>query len=86
MSELEPQDTKFSTITANVDDETAEKICRMYVERMMHPATVSLFDQLLDEGADIQYALYRAVINQSIIASLLEDLDKPGHPIPPFDI
>lgn len=86
MSELEPQETEFSTITANIDDETAEKLCRIYVERNMHPASLSLFDDLLSEGAIAQYALYRAVINQSVIAALLEDLNKSGQPIPPFDI
>ena len=86
MSELEPQETEFSTITADIDDDTAEKLCRIYVESAMHPATVSLFEELLSEGVDVQYALYRAVINQSVIAALLDDLNKPGHPIPPFDI
>lgn len=86
MSELEPQDTEFSTITANVDDDTAEKLCCMYVEGAMHPASLSLFNELLSDGEDVQYALYRAVINETIIAALLEDLNKPGHHIPPFDI
>lgn len=86
MDDLDSQDTGFSTITANIDDDTAEKLCRMYVERAMHPATVSLFNELIAGGAGMPYALYRVVINQSVIEALLEDLNKPGHPIPPFDI
>lgn len=86
MSEIESQNSEFSTIEANIDDETAEKLCRMYVEHAMHPATLSLFNELMGGGSDVQYALYRAVINQSVIAALLEELNKPGHPIPPFDI
>ena len=86
MEELEPQDAEFSIITANIADETADALCRIYVEQVMHPASLSLFDELVSEGADVPYALYRAVINQSVIEALLEDLNKPGHPIPPFDI
>ncbi len=86
MNELEPQDTEFNTISINLDDEVAEELCRIYVEQNMHLASLSLFTDLMSEGADVQHALYRAVINQTVITSMFEDLNKPGHPIPPFDI
>lgn len=86
MEELEPQDTEFSAITANFDDGIAEELCRIYVERTMHPASLSLFNDLMLECGDTQYALYRAVINQSVIEALIEDLNKQQRPIPPFDI
>lgn len=86
MDELEPHDVGFNTIEATIDDKTAEQLCCIYVEHAMHPASQSLFDDLMAEGVGVKYALYCAVINQSVIEALLEDLDSPDRLIPPFDI
>lgn len=83
MNEL---DTEFSTIDAIIDDETTQKLCHMYVKRMMHPASLMLFEELLSGGGNVQYALYRAVINQSVLTALIEDMDESVHPITPFNI
>lgn len=89
MSEdLEPQSgtEEFVNLDANIDPDTIMALCRVYVETRMHPATVSLFNEVMSVDGNIEEALFRSVINEMVIQALVDQLARTSAPIPPFNI
>ena len=68
-------DDEFAQINVDVDPGTVETLCRLYVANM-HLATQSLYAALIKQGATTEHAVYRAVVNETILHALIEQANR----------
>ena len=67
---------EFTNIEINLSENERTVLCTLFLEKILTPASLSVFTEVKRDTLDIKEAIYSAILNQSIIDIIEQQIER----------